>query len=151
VVDHELDVQAVVDCAFWEGREEGLARALHAAAKAEAIHGAVALLLTDDAAMARLNHDWLGKHGPTNVLSFPAAANAQGHLGDIALGAQTVAAEARADGKSIEAHAAHLVVHGFLHLLGYDHMSDPDADAMEAREREILAGLGLADPYAAHA
>jgi probable rRNA maturation factor len=151
VADLELDVQAIVESAFWEGREEGLARALRAAANTEAVRGAVDLLLTDDAAMARLNHDWRGRHGPTNVLSFPAAANTQGHLGDIALGAETVAAEARAEGKSIDAHAAHLVVHGFLHLLGYDHACESDAQVMEAREREILAGLGVADPYAAHA
>jgi len=83
------------------------------------------------------------------VLSFPPAETGgeEGFLGDIAMAAETVAAEAEFQGKSFEHHAAHIVVHGFLHLLGYDHMEAAEADKMEAREREILATLGIADPY----
>jgi probable rRNA maturation factor len=149
VADSDLDVETMRESDLWRGREEGVASALRAAARAENAGGAVVLLLTDDAAVARLNQQWRGKSGPTNVLSFPAPQNPHGHLGDIAMAAEIIAAEARAQGKSLDAHAAHLAVHGFLHLLGYDHHTESEAEIMEARERAILASLGLADPYAA--
>ena len=144
-----LEVDIVDACPFWSGHEAGLSRALHAAAAAEGVAGAVSLLLADDAAVTALNRDFRGRDAPTNVLSFPPAPEARepGFLGDIALAAETIAREAENQGKSIECHAAHLVVHGFLHLLGYDHESEADAEAMEARERAILASLGIADPY----
>lgn len=133
----------------WKGREEGLAKALAAAAAAQGVSGTVSLLLGDDTAIAALNKEFRNKQGPTNVLSFPPAEPAEpGFLGDIALAAETIAAEAQNQGKSFDNHAAHLVVHGFLHLLGYDHMNEADAEAMEARERAILAGIGIEDPYA---
>lgn len=132
----------------WRGREQALAEALSVAAAAEGARGTVSLLLGDDAAVAALNSEFRGKSEPTNVLSFPPSAPAEpGFLGDIALAAETIAREADEQGKSFEAHAAHLVVHGLLHLLGYDHANDADAEKMEARERAILAGLGIADPY----
>lgn len=132
----------------WRGRERALAEALSAAATSEEASGTVSLLLGDDAAIAGLNREFRGKDGPTNVLSFSPSAPAEpGFLGDIALAAETIAREAEEQGKTFEAHATHMVVHGFLHLLGYDHANDADAEKMEARERAILAGLGIGDPY----
>ena len=84
----------------------------------------------------------------TNVLSFPAAANPEGHLGDISLAYGVCAREAAEQGKSLSNHLQHLVAHGVLHLLGYDHIEDGDAEVMETLERQILAGLGVPDPYA---
>ena len=101
-----------------------------------------------------LNRTWRGKDKPTNVLSFPADAapadapiDEQLPLGDLAICAPVVAREAREQGKDPQAHWAHMVVHGVLHLLGYDHENDRDADVMESREVKILAQFGYADPY----
>ena len=146
-----LEVDILGAHPLWRGREDLLAAALAAAAAAEGKQGEVSLLLGDDAAIAELNRQWRGRNGPTNVLSFPAAAPqgaAPTFLGDIALAAETIAAEAEFQGKRFEAHAAHLVVHGFLHLLGYDHENPSEAEAMEARERAILISIGIEDPYA---
>lgn len=133
---------------LWKGHEEMLAKALAAAATAQAVGGTVSLLLGDDAAIAALNREFRGKEGPTNVLSFPPAGGEKGFLGDIALAAETIVEEAQFQGKRFENHAAHLVVHGFLHLLGYDHLNEADAEIMEARERAILISIGIEDPYA---
>jgi probable rRNA maturation factor len=108
----------------------------------------VAVLLTGDAAVADLNQRFRGKAGPTNVLSFPAAPNPEGQIGDIALAYGVCAGEASDQGKTLEQHLIHLVVHGVLHLLGYDHETDGEAEAMEALERSILETLGVPDPYA---
>jgi probable rRNA maturation factor len=126
------------------------ARVLRQAGAAERADGVVSVLLADDSAVADLNQSWRGRAGPTNVLSFPGAptVRGQGALGDIALAFDTIAAEAAAQAKTFEAHASHLLVHGFLHLLGYDHVAETDAVHMEGRERAILAALGIADPYA---
>ena len=151
VAEHRLEVDIVGACPLWRGHEEALSKALAAAAAAERKTGEVSLLLGDDASIAALNQQFRGKAGPTNVLSFPPGAGGEGQgrfLGDIALAAETVAEEAEFQGKSFANHASHLVVHGFLHLLGYDHMNPEDAEAMEARERAILATLGIEDPYA---
>ncbi|HEY0107701.1 MAG TPA: rRNA maturation RNase YbeY [Rhizomicrobium sp.] len=113
--------------------------------------GALTILLTDDAQLKALNRDFRGKDKPTNVLSFPAAANGDSYLGDVALAYGTTQAEARGAGKRFADHATHLVVHGVLHLLGHDHEGDEEARAMEALEIAILAGLGIADPYRAEA
>src|SRR5262249_5580768 len=110
--------------------------------------GVVSLLLGDDSQIAELNKTWRQKDGPTNVLSFPAVQAEEGFWGDIAMAAETIAAEAQFQGKSFDARAAHIAVHGFLHLLGYDHQTESEAEAMEARERAILASLGIEDPYA---
>jgi probable rRNA maturation factor len=115
-----------------------------------------AILFSDDETIAELNRTWRGKQGPTNVLSFPSARNFAGaeaprHVGDIALAFGVVAREAQEQQKSLSAHTSHLLVHGFLHLAGFDHMSDAEAEIMEKREIEILDGLGIADPYASEA
>ena len=144
-----FDVEFVVESELWADSEERLATALRCAAEIEKSRGEVSVFLADDGALQLLNRDWRGKDCPTNVLSFPAAKNEAGLLGDIALAAETVAREAAEQGKSFEAHATHLIVHGFLHLLGYDHEVEEEAAAMEERERAILAALGLPDPYRA--
>ncbi len=107
----------------------------------------VTVLLTDDATIQDLNVRFRGKDGPTNVLSFPAPETAHPHLGDIALAHGVCAAEAAAQGKTLADHLSHLVVHGVLHLLGHEHEDDAPAEAMETMERNILARLGVDDPY----
>jgi probable rRNA maturation factor len=110
----------------------------------------VSVALADDATVQALNRDWRGKDYPTNVLSFPAPSTRTPGprvLGDIALAYETVARESRDENKLFADHAVHLLVHGTLHLLGYDHESDSDAAVMEALEVEALARVGVADPY----
>lgn len=112
----------------------------------------LSILLTDDAEMRKLNAGWRAKDKPTNVLSFPSEtavdpARPPAHLGDIALGLATCKREAREQKKTLADHVAHLTVHGVLHLLGYDHMDDEQAEAMEPLETDILAAMGIADPY----
>jgi probable rRNA maturation factor len=111
----------------------------------------LSLLLADDAALHELNRLWRGQDKPTNVLSFPARPHGgfagPEALGDIALAFETVAAEAESEGKSLADHTAHLIVHGVLHLLGYDHGTEAEAAEMEALEVEALARLGIANPY----
>lgn len=146
-----LEVDIIGASGLWEGHEDVLASALAAAAAEQKVSGTVSLLLGDDASIAALNEQFRGKKGPTNVLSFPPAQTGEGgesFLGDIALAAETIVVEAEFQGKRFEHHAAHLAVHGFLHLLGYDHENPADAEAMEARERVILTSIGIADPYA---
>ena len=108
----------------------------------------LAIQLTDDTTQQALNARFRGKDAPTNVLSFPAPANSAGELGDIALALGVCAREAAEQGKPLAHHLQHLTAHGVLHLLGYDHDSDAEAEVMEAKERDILAGLGVPDPYA---
>ena len=127
---------------------EDIVRAAAAAAESARGAGEITVLLTDDAAVHDLNRRFRDQDRPTNVLSFPAAAHAGGYLGDLALAYGVCAGEAAAQKKTLSDHLSHLVIHGVLHLLGYDHLSDADADRMEATERAILAGLGIADPYA---
>lgn len=144
----ELAIEVTATSPAWRGKQALTRRVLRAAARAEGKQGLVSVLLGDDAALADLNRAWRGKAGPTNVLSFPAAPGQTPLLGDIALAAETVAAEAIAQRKTFDAHASHLLVHGFLHLIGYDHEDSAEAEIMEARERDILGALGIADPYA---
>ncbi|RVC23665.1 rRNA maturation RNase YbeY, partial [Mesorhizobium sp. M7A.F.Ca.AU.002.02.1.1] len=113
----------------------------------------LSLVFSDDAHIQVLNAGWRGKDKPTNVLSFPAFPFAQGGplppmLGDIVLAAETVAHEAVLEDKPVENHITHLVIHGLLHLLGYDHETEAEAEAMEAVERAALARLAIPDPYA---
>lgn len=149
MAESALTVAVSIEHPFWSARADGLVAALQAAAGAEAAAGEASLLLTGDAAIRELNRTWRGKDKPTNVLSFPAPSRPGARFfGDIVLAAETIAAEAGAQGKTVDAHAAHLVVHGFLHLLGYNHEDPAEAEAMEGRERAILASLGISDPYA---
>ena len=120
-------------------------RAAEAALASEA--GALAVLLTDDAAVRALNRAWRGRDEPTNVLSFPAAPTAAPWLGDVALAYETCAREAGEQRKALADHLVHLVAHGALHLVGWDHQTDAEAARMEAYERDILARLGVPDPY----
>jgi probable rRNA maturation factor len=106
------------------------------------------ILMASDEAVRELNARYRGQDAVTNVLSFPAQPNPAGHLGDIALAYGICAAEAKAQGKPLADHLSHLVAHGVLHLLGYDHETDGDAEVMEDLERAILAPLGVPDPYA---
>jgi probable rRNA maturation factor len=111
--------------------------------------GEIAILLTGDRAVQELNRRFLGKDRPTNVLAFPDAG--AGRLGDIALAFGVCAGEAAEQAKPLADHLRHLVVHGVLHLLGYDHQGEDDASRMEALERRLLALMSIADPYQARA
>ena len=153
------DVLIVADC--WLAQpdvETVIVRAIAAAAEiADADHGEaeLAVMLTDDAGIRTLNSNWRGIDKPTNVLSFPALPpigpigpdDAPRMLGDIAIAYETVRKEADEEQKPFDHHLSHLAVHGYLHLIGYDHENDADAEAMESLETEILAQLGIPDPY----
>ena len=112
-------------------------------------HEGVTILLTDDDSVRALNARFRQQDKATNVLAFPAPYNPERHLGDLALASGVCVREAAEQGKPVAHHLQHLVVHGVLHLLGYDHMRDDEAEAMEGLERAVLAGLGVPDPYAA--
>jgi probable rRNA maturation factor len=134
-----------------EPRAEELATEAAIAALAphpDVADGELAILLADDASVRDLNRRFRGKDAPTNVLSFPAPATIPGQLGDIVLAFGVCAREAAEQGKSLADHLQHLTAHGVLHLLGYDHETDVEAESMEALERAILSGLGVGDPYA---
>ncbi|MER9740155.1 rRNA maturation RNase YbeY [Mesorhizobium sp. M0187] len=112
----------------------------------------LSIVFSDDAHIRTLNAGWRGKDKATNVLSFPAFPFPRGGklppmLGDIVLAAETVAREAALEDKPFENHITHLVIHGLLHLLGYDHETDAEAEEMEAIERSTLARLAIPDPY----
>jgi probable rRNA maturation factor len=152
-----IDVDVLVLDERWVdvGDPEALARrgieaALSVLADAPSEDIEISVAFSDDAAVRALNHDWRGKDHPTNVLSFPAPAmRAPGPrpLGDIALAYETVARESLEEEKPLADHAVHLLVHGTLHLLGYDHELDSEAAMMEALEVEALARIGVANPY----
>jgi probable rRNA maturation factor len=148
-------VDIVIESPLWKAQadaEAAVRRAIVAAAPVEPADAELAVLLADDVRVRDMNAHWRGKDTATNVLSFPAApARGPGahHLGDIVLAYETVEREARAQDKPFDHHLVHLVVHGFLHLIGYDHDTDDEAEEMERRERDILARLGIPDPYAA--
>ena len=153
-----VEVALAIDPVGWDRRISGLHLLLRRVAEA-AIGNAcaarpveVSILLTDDARMRALNRDFRGQDRPTNVLSFPGEADIPHHgaallIGDVAVALETTEREAIAQGKSLADHLCHLVVHGILHLLGYDHVHDADAQAMETAERDILARLAIGDPY----
>ena len=130
------------------GLQTRLTLAAEAARKAARLKGDVTILLSGDKKLAALNHDFRGKDKPTNVLSFPGHG---GYAGDIAIAYGVTAAEAKGAGKKFIDHATHLVVHGVLHLAGYDHERAKDAAVMEPLEVKILKRLSIADPYAVSA
>lgn len=153
-------IELRVEGGDWPGESQLEALSIRAVATAadmidEELGGReLSLLFTDDATIAGLNRDWRGKPKPTNVLSFPAveieqpAGKMAVPLGDIVFGYETVAKEAAEAGLTLADHITHLLVHGLLHLLGYDHEKHAAAMAMEQLETAILARLGIADPYA---
>ena len=116
------------------------------------IDSELSLVFTNDADIREINAKWRHIDKPTNVLSFPAFALQPGQepgeiLGDIVIARETVEREAAEEDKSFDDHLSHLVVHGLLHLMGYDHQNDEEAEQMETLERKILASLGISDPY----
>lgn len=133
--------------------EELVARVLNHAAGVVKAGGEVSILMTSDSEVHELNRRWRGIDKPTDVLSFPSSwpqtTGAPVQIGDIALAYETSHRDAGAMGRAFDAHVSHLVIHGFLHLLGYDHVEPEDAAVMEPLEANILAGLGWPDPYAA--
>jgi probable rRNA maturation factor len=153
-----LTVDILTESPQWDAQPGAEATVRRAIAQAAAVEGTadpgaeVAVLLCDDVVIAALNARWRGRDEPTNVLSFPAppAADpaAPAHLGDIAIACETVTREAQERDHPVAEHLAHLAVHGFLHLLGYDHGTDEEAERMERLERDIMATLGIPDPYA---
>lgn len=155
-----LDIDIIREAGDWAralpGAEELARCAVEATAKRVGNippHAELSVLLTDDAHQRVLNREWRGKDKPTNVLSFPgddidsAPAGAPVLLGDISIAFETTTREAGEMQKSLADHFCHLVVHGMLHVLGFDHETDQDADEMEPVEIEVLAGLGVSSPY----
>jgi probable rRNA maturation factor len=163
-------VETVIEDARWEplglaGLAERAATAALAGVSLDATGFSMSVMGCDDARIATLNADFRGKPQPTNVLSWPSeergaecvgeapdlpdpgTAEDPESLGDIAIAWETCAREAEAQGKPMADHVTHLLVHGVLHLLGYDHVEDEDATLMEALEVRILASLGVSDPY----
>lgn len=150
-----LDI--MVEAGDWSRLEGAEALAQRAAEAAVAVAEEtdedfeVSVMLTDDAHIRELNRTWRQKDKPTNVLSFPApdqpGAEGPRHLGDIALAYETLVRESEEESKALADHFAHLIIHGILHLLGYDHEDEEEAEDMEALEVKALATLGIADPY----
>lgn len=157
----EISTDCVIEDDRWDaaGLESLAARAVGAALTWHDIGGEVVVLGCDDARIAALNADFRGKPRATNVLSWPSVEHLphapgampdlpdEDELGDIAIAYDTCLAEAQAQDKPFADHVTHLLVHATLHLLGYDHENDPDAEAMEAAERAILSTLNIPDPY----
>jgi probable rRNA maturation factor len=154
------EILVVADCWRAEADVEAVIhRAIETAAEmvdADTGDAELAIMLTDDAGIRTLNANWRGIDKPTNVLSFPAlqptgtpsAGDAPRMLGDIAIAYETTRREADDEQKPFDHHLTHLTIHGFLHLIGYDHETDEEAGEMEDLERKILAQLGIPDPYA---
>ena len=158
-----LQTDVLVTATCWQAEpaaESVIQRAIETAAEiadADTGDAELAVMLTDDEGIRTLNSNWRGIDKPTNVLSFPALQptgdtpdGMPRMLGDIAIAYETTRREADEESKPFEHHLSHLAVHGFLHLIGYDHKDDRDAEAMETLEREILARLAIPDPYAAN-
>lgn len=154
-----IEIDISVESEKWASIELDslVARAIEAACAESDVELApsaeVSLLFCDDARIRELNREWRRLDKPTNVLSFPASDPARlaqaPLLGDIAIAFETVDRESADEQKSFSDHLSHMVVHGFLHLVGYDHEIEDDAEVMEAAEQRALARLGIADPYAA--
>lgn len=157
----DISTDCVIEDDRWEtlGLEALAERAVRAALQWHGIGGAVVVMGCDDARIAALNADFRGKPRATNVLSWPSVEHVPHEpgavpvlpdaedLGDIAIAYDTCLAEAAAQAKPLGDHVTHLLVHATLHLLGYDHQSDADAETMEAAERSILSRLNIPDPY----
>lgn len=149
-------IEVAIEAGDWEPlsrlerlAEDAIAAAVRQTAFVLPADAEVSVLFCDDAFIRELNRKWRGIDKPTNVLSFPPGGDpgATPLLGDIVIAFETAAKEALAAQVPLHDHVAHLLVHGFLHLIGYDHIETAEAEAMEAHERAILAKLGIADPY----
>ena len=149
-----VSVEVIIESDAWSACADVERIVRHAIESAAAVigkGGEVAVMLTDDASIRGMNARWRDIDKPTNVLSFPVGESAAAitrHLGDIAIAYETVAAESASEGKTFADHLAHLAIHGYLHLVGFDHETDAEACSMEKLETRILSGLGIADPYA---
>jgi probable rRNA maturation factor len=151
----QIDIQT--QSLLWEAQPMA-AQTVHdafvaAASELSTVDGEVSIVLTDDLAIAKLNRDWRGIDKPTNVLSFPASDHKAREgvrlLGDIVIAYQTLERECEDENRLFLHHLAHLTIHGFLHLSGYDHQTDPQAEEMEALESKIMSRLNMPDPYLA--
>ena len=152
-----ITLDIMIEAGDWGRLEDAEALAQKAAQAALAVtyeadgDYEASVMLTDDAQIQELNRTWRAKDKPTNVLSFPApeqpGATGPRHLGDIALAYETLVRESEEESKELAHHFAHLIIHGFLHLLGYDHEVEAEAEIMEGLEVKALATLGIADPY----
>jgi probable rRNA maturation factor len=153
-----IEIDLSITCAAWKRARPSAASVARTAAQAALAQSGkrigaaeLSLVLADDATVRDLNGRWRGKDAPTNVLAFasdaPPAKGKPVLLGDVVLAYETVAREAKEQRKHLAAHLRHLVIHGVLHLIGYDHMKAAPAKRMEALETRILASLGVADPY----
>jgi probable rRNA maturation factor len=151
--NNSVVVEVLVQSPQWKKKPRARAvvrKAIAAAAAAiSAPKGEVAVALANNATLRKLNRQWRGIDKATNVLSFPAATPKAGMFGDIAIAYETLARESRNEHKDFAQHLSHLAIHGFLHLMGYDHQNDSDAETMERVERTVLAKLGIPDPYLA--
>lgn len=155
-----ISIDLAVEAGDWPKKQalRGLVKRAVAAALQEAdvapdSRSELSVVFTDDASIRTLNAGWRGKDKATNVLSFPAFPTKPGGkippmLGDIVLAAETVAREAELEGKPLDHHITHLVIHGLFHLLGHDHEEAGEAERMEALERSALSRLAIPDPYA---
>ncbi|WP_273720060.1 MULTISPECIES: rRNA maturation RNase YbeY [unclassified Bartonella] len=153
-----ITIDIIVESSGWDDEqilynitEKALKTTMHHLSLEDVV-SEVSLLFTNDQHMAQINAQWRGKNKPTNVLSFPAFPIKIGQipglmLGDIIIAQETVLLEAQREGKLFQDHLTHMIVHGVLHLLGYDHETDDEAHRMEKLEREILQKLSIQDPY----
>ena len=152
-------IEIQVQSPLWNAQplaEQTVREAINAAAGALSTEGGeVSILLTDDSEIARLNRDWRGIDKATNVLSFPASGHGGGQgetlLGDIVIAYETLERESRDESRAFLHHLAHLAVHSFLHLNGFDHETDAQAEEMEGLESKIMVRLNMPDPYVARA
>jgi len=142
----------VVESELWQAEphaEATVSAAIAAAAAHSTRSGEVSILLADDSAVREINRQWRGLDKPTNVLSFPAADTpaTRGHIGDIVIAYETLQRECETEGRLFLHHLAHLTVHGFLHLMGYDHETDAQADEMERLESRVMIAMNMPDPW----
>lgn len=148
-----VKIDILVRSDHWQGARTAGAivrrAVMRAAATLSTTPTELAIVLTDNSTIRALNRDWRGTNAATNVLSFRTKNTGGQHLGDIVLAYETIAREARRERKPFAHHLAHLAVHGFLHLAGYDHENEQEALAMEDAERAILRQLAIPDPYRA--